>query len=113
MKHYQTYTAQDFAMDDSFQDWILNPDPETISFWESWLEEHPEKREDIAKATEWILFIAKEKNISHPQDEIEVWSKIDQTIQSMEKQSNRKPFIRPWYYAAAATVSLILTHNSD
>ncbi|MEQ9438712.1 MAG: FecR domain-containing protein [Cyclobacteriaceae bacterium] len=107
MKRYQTYTAKDFAMDESFQDWVLNADQEAKSFWEQWLVEYPEKREDVAKAKELVLLLAQEKNISRPQDEIEVWSKINQALQSSEKQLSNKSFPIPWYYVAA-TVSLLL-----
>ena len=107
MKPYQTYTTKDFAMDDFFQDWVLNADQKARTFWESWLEEHPEKRETIANARELVLFLTQEENISHPQDEMEVWSTINQALQSNEKQLSPKPFKIPWYYVAAS-VSLLL-----
>lgn len=45
--HYQT---EDFILDKEFLEWVLNPDTEKNLYWESYLNEYPEKREQISDA---------------------------------------------------------------
>jgi GrpB-like predicted nucleotidyltransferase (UPF0157 family) len=45
MLDYTAYTANDFALEQSFRQWILKKDAGKAVFWERWLAEHPEKRE--------------------------------------------------------------------
>ncbi len=49
-ENYVGFTAVDFAEDGLFIRWVNHPDERSDTFWESFLEEHPEKREDIKVA---------------------------------------------------------------
>jgi ferric-dicitrate binding protein FerR (iron transport regulator) len=49
-ENYVTFTAVDFAEDSFFIRWIKHPDEESDGFWESFLIEHPDKREEIMEA---------------------------------------------------------------
>lgn len=47
---YYNYKTEDFILDKEFLDWVLNPDKEMDLYWESYIREHPEKKEQIADA---------------------------------------------------------------
>lgn len=47
---YSNYTALDFAMDEHFQRWVLTCDIEVAHYWQTWLELHPEKKEEVEEA---------------------------------------------------------------
>jgi transmembrane sensor len=51
------YSVKDFVLNESFQKWTLEPDPEVKAFWENWVNEHPDKAEMIAEAKSviWML----------------------------------------------------------
>lgn len=54
---YTNYKESDFIKDEYFQKWILNPDDMTLNFWENWISEHPEKKEAIESAANFIRLI--------------------------------------------------------
>jgi transmembrane sensor len=49
-KKYIHYSAEDFTEDSFFIRWVKHPDEESTWFWESFINEHPEKRQEIEKA---------------------------------------------------------------
>lgn len=54
---YLDYTVVDFLKDEYFVQWVKRPDQETNLFWESWIQNHPEKRDQIRQAREVIEHI--------------------------------------------------------
>ncbi|MBQ4913789.1 FecR domain-containing protein [Maribacter sp. MMG018] len=47
---YINFTVEDFVNDEYFQRWVFEDDYMVNMFWEKWLSEHEEKREDVEKA---------------------------------------------------------------
>ena len=39
--NYEEFDLVDFVLDESFQQWVLSPSPETNRFWEQWQENNP------------------------------------------------------------------------
>jgi transmembrane sensor len=73
---YQSFSAEDFLLDESFKKWLLDPDPQTIYFWETWLANHPEKRETIEEAKE-LLGLIQFRNQTLASDESDkLWKAI-------------------------------------
>jgi transmembrane sensor len=54
-KDYQTFTVEDFATDESFQEWVFAANPEAQAFWNNWLAENPQKLPLINEAKTLIL----------------------------------------------------------
>ena len=50
--HYRT---EDFLLDDHFQQWVKSPDAENNAYWQKFLSNHPEARQEIEKAKHLIL----------------------------------------------------------
>ncbi|GEO06125.1 hypothetical protein AAE02nite_37890 [Adhaeribacter aerolatus] len=48
--NYQNYRFKDFMLDEEFQQWVLNPDSDANLFWINYLQNHPDKQLEIAKA---------------------------------------------------------------
>lgn len=53
-KSYEDYTVEDFITDESFINWVVNPESIHQHFWESWVAQHPERRKDIEEARQFI-----------------------------------------------------------
>lgn len=47
---YQSYSLEELASDTHFRDWVLNPNPENIAFWQEFLAKYPEKETLILDA---------------------------------------------------------------
>jgi transmembrane sensor len=48
--NYLEFDIEDFLLDTSFQEYCLGNNPDSVSFWKNWLNEHPEKTEMLEKA---------------------------------------------------------------
>jgi transmembrane sensor len=85
MKDISLYSISDFVLDESFQQWVLQPTVETDIVWQNFLEENPAKSEDISKAKKLVLNF-REDNDTPPIERMGlVWSKIkQQTIEQEE-----------------------------
>ena len=104
MKSYKTYAPEDFAQEHSFINWVLGKPGKDHVFWEAWIEQHPEREEDVEIARQLVL------SFTFVQEDIEasrkaaLWSKIDQQT-AVTVVSLRKP--RKWM-AYAATVAILV-----
>lgn len=57
MQQYHLYTARDFALDEYFQEWVLRPDVKNTYYWDTWLKQHPEKKEVVDTAIQLVRSI--------------------------------------------------------
>jgi transmembrane sensor len=85
MKDISLYSISDFVLDESFQQWVLQPTAENDIVWQNFLEENPEKSENISKAKKLVLNF-REDNDTPPIERMDaVWNKIkQQTIEHKE-----------------------------
>ncbi|WP_321997133.1 FecR domain-containing protein [Draconibacterium orientale] len=52
MNKYKLCNSTDFLNDDSFVKWLLKSDHDAEMFWDTFVEEHPEKKNEIEEAVE-------------------------------------------------------------
>lgn len=69
--NYQTYTATDFAADQFFIEWVLEPCAATENFWEAWLEANPDKQTIVLEAREMVL------QLNSTEEELPEWEMQD------------------------------------
>src|SRR3989337_4474910 len=106
MSHYNDYSAKDFALDENFQKWVLDPDEQTTLFWNNLLLNYPHKGKDIEKAIQLVqlsgLSTDPEANAAY----LEVWNNVKDKVTKDRTIGSRK-FSRYASIAAAAAVILI------
>lgn len=107
MKNYTNYEIEDFAADDAFIAWCLQPDDVAGAFWKNWLREHPHHQSTLAEARQLVLDLyAIEAETNEENFEQEVWEKIDaNTNIDSPKTASRKWL---WLSAAAASILMIM-----
>ena len=54
---YETFSAAQFLTDDAFVDHQLSPTPQSTAFWQTWLEEHPHRRQAWQQAADLLAAI--------------------------------------------------------
>ncbi len=78
---FHNYSVKDFLLDESFQRWVSQEDASTISEFDYWLEEYPEKRDTLEQARTTLLQMKSHFEADSSQNEIEeLWSKIQSTM---------------------------------
>lgn len=106
---YTYYNVDQFLVDDDFINWILNPTPETNTFWNTWIEENPQKKETVLNARLFIenINIAEEQfSTIEDKDENELWASINS---SLNKQNHKfSTFNKYKVHLYAASVIMLL-----
>jgi transmembrane sensor len=111
---YLSYRAEDFAADESFQNWVYRRNPPDIRFWERWLQEHPYKHQTVQQAVALLQGLKGTEN-PVPFSSIEAsWQKLDRLIDRQAASQAGKPAIQHylwtgnWYKVAAAIAGILL-----
>lgn len=75
------YSVKDFLLDESFQQWVIQPHKPPVTAWPDWLKEHPEKNIKVNKARAMMeqLKAGLTEDVSH-EDRKEVWLKINNSV---------------------------------
>jgi len=105
MKDFRLYDISDFVMDEDFIRWVHAQREEDNLFWNSWLQQHPDKHLVIATARRIVESIQFQQTVVEtPVIEQEV-SRLLHTITTQQVQpAIRKGMVisYKWWYAAAA-----------
>ena len=97
---YKNYTTEEFILDDDFMNWVLHPNQENDRFWTEFLEQYPEKKQQVKEASFLIRTIrAVEPSISQ--------EKLNQVYLSVKPASTPARKIT-WMMAKTAAVFLLL-----
>ncbi|MCO4294213.1 DUF4974 domain-containing protein [Solitalea sp. MAHUQ-68] len=115
--NYNNYEPEDFAADESFINFYKKSDQKHVSFWESWIESHPEKQKDIQQACsliELLTWQGTDVNFQRNLQKLKTYINLDNS--SLEQMPVIQPDSSPqsggfnWLYftkIAAAIIVLI------
>jgi ferric-dicitrate binding protein FerR (iron transport regulator) len=104
---YSNYSAEDLALDDTFRRWVLNPDDESVQFWNRWLENNPHKEEDIHKAMQLVKLAGLRTDNEVTTAFLDVWEKIKENAeQETRPQKHGTQNYKAWAAAIAALMVL-------
>lgn len=111
LNYYQHFTTESFIDDEFFRKWVLQPNSETISFWEEFRAHYPEKETALETARQLLITLNQ-----HYSTEIEKVSKVQAQF-SFQKVSQKiqptakvvKMTRRTWMaWLSAACVTLLV-----
>ncbi|CAN5278807.1 FecR family protein [soil metagenome] len=103
---YQNYTADDFLQDPTFRKWVLQGTPSDDAFWANFLVSHPQQRETIRQAREFLLTLHDQVEADFPSDH-----QVDSIYKRILENAQETPVrsLRQWpVWWAAASISLLL-----
>jgi ferric-dicitrate binding protein FerR (iron transport regulator) len=104
--HFEKYKLLDFLMDESFQNWVKQSDSDDSKFWESWLIDHPDKKEDAEEAKAMLNSVHfKDKGFSK-QEMSDLWDDIRMKSIGSDDWSVYGSKIGIWKYLKVAAVLL-------
>lgn len=73
---YSRHRLEDFIQDEYFQQWVLEGDSMTCSYWENWLAKHPDKKETAERAKKAIRLMANDEDTLSEADFNRIWQHI-------------------------------------
>lgn len=107
MKDYYHFSANDFAMDDSFRAWVWKPTAESNAYWREWIAKHPDKSAEVEEA------IALLRKLSFPEYSLSateissVWEKIKEADTWSVEPGLAAPRRSLWRWPAVAATLLL------
>ncbi|MPR33224.1 FecR family protein [Salmonirosea aquatica] len=99
-KDFRNFEIEDFAFDETFQNWVLDPDSEYRSFWEQYIASHPRQTDKILAARTLVLELKTQQSISDDHDLADsIWQNIQHRIRP--KRRWLLPARPGWQWAAS------------
>ncbi|MFD1143138.1 FecR family protein [Larkinella insperata] len=108
---YNHYKAGDFAAEESFIAWVRQSDPDHQAFWESWVNEHPEKAGEVALARQLLSLWQITQPAPAPDAMTEVWQAIQGGCQETVREAvalGRRTFWQSYGRWAAVFLGTLL-----
>ncbi|MFW5760533.1 MAG: FecR family protein [Cyclobacteriaceae bacterium] len=122
---YLHYTEDDFFHDPKFRKWVLQPDPELNYFWERWIMNHPEKKNQVKLARRLIKTVHIVEYNWNSERKSNLWQKINKTLiynnsigrpksnvvqlNHNYKRDKRSTFKSTWFRAAVGSLLILVS----
>jgi ferric-dicitrate binding protein FerR (iron transport regulator) len=120
---YSQYDIADFAADDQFVSWVIQPNEQLDAFWLNWSERHPQKAKVLYEARLMVLLMNSRRLHLEDTRKEELWNSIQEKafLNDAEPPVTNSPagkrFARTWTKIAATLlivlVSLSIVHFAD
>lgn len=110
---YSKFKTEDFIADEYFIQWVKSPNEASNEFWNAWLSTHPEQKESILKAKEFITLLDLDERKVPEGKFLELWQNIAKATAfnepvhlSVAEESSQSAhrFSFSWIYRAAAAI---------
>lgn len=111
---YISYTIQDFLDDDAFVKWaggVVENDPETARFWETFPQAYPDSAEHYRQALQFIQAYRTQDTVTADNRKAQLLSRITATIQEQPviATTGKVKWLRPWMKIAASLLLIAAT----
>ena len=87
---YKEFKSEDFAADESFQNYFLNENEEDRGYWEKWIEQNPSRAKDIESAKKILNSISFQ--VSPKETQIAL-TQLKQQMKTTPKKNRRLPIL--------------------
>jgi transmembrane sensor len=109
MDKYKDYQTEDFLRDESFINWVLDPDGADSQAWVKWMNSGPAKKDEAQKAIDIIRSFQFKKEAVTDDFYVNLKQRIDNTIAAAHTiPVKRKAVIGAWLKAAAVITGLLI-----
>jgi transmembrane sensor len=99
---YQSF--EDFILDESFRGYATGSSEASVSFWNKWLEAHPEKEAEVKKASKILVTLLSNRKLAVPVDKNDSLAELIGRIELEEKFQDKNRFIIPAWLKAVAVI---------
>jgi ferric-dicitrate binding protein FerR (iron transport regulator) len=100
---YQSF--EDFILDESFREYVLGSSGSSVDFWKNWIQNHPEKEGEVAKASRILSTLLNSRKLAVPVDKQESLAELLKRIEADDKARRlERIFIPGWLKVAAVII---------
>jgi transmembrane sensor len=107
MMNYRKYKATDFATDPYFRLWAIEQDQDAAIFWVDWLNDNPDKKEEVDEARAFLYVLAEKPDQTN---DAEIRGRVEATlrmIQEGQEHIGTLPTRKLWYMSYARIAAMI------
>ncbi|MGK7397385.1 MAG: FecR family protein [Candidatus Cyclobacteriaceae bacterium M3_2C_046] len=102
---YEKFTALEFAQDDAFIRWVKNPAEADIRFWQTYINQHPDQKDQILEAHKLVLTLQFKEHKVSQETITDNWNRL---INQTDISSRSKNRLFPSFKMAAALLILVI-----
>lgn len=106
MKHEEYQDFEDFILDDSFREYVQGSSGSSVNFWKDWISSHPEKADEVTKASRILSTLLNRRKLAVPVDKQESLTELLNRIESEDKVGRPGRMIIPSWLKVAAVIIL-------
>lgn len=112
--NYQDYNVADFISDQSFINWVKEPDASSDKFWKEFLQQYPHRAEALQEAREFVSLMNFTDGALDDAAIIKMKSNIDLALLDPEEglDAETQSFWRRGWFKVAASVSILVIIGS-
>jgi ferric-dicitrate binding protein FerR (iron transport regulator) len=107
-RNYAHYQAEQFAADEAFARWVVEPGPASDAFWTGWLQAHPEKEEVIREARRLVKLVRLQPELPDERTKAEIWEAIRAQRLAGTATRPATAWWRRWQVAASVVLVVAL-----
>ena len=113
---YSQFTTRDFVLDDSFRQWVLQPSETVMSFWHTFMLQHPEQQATLDEAIAILLHLRVQYDDLTEASQSRIWQVLEQAYASQTVVVPLHRSARWWqqtgWQIAASVAGLLLLGGS-
>lgn len=110
---YRKFTTSDFIENDAFRKFVVDQDEQSISFWNGFIEKHPEKKHEIDEAAKFINGLNAINERTYEEDKHAILEKLNNKIQLDSGFQKKLISLKKHYILrVAASIAVLLTVGS-
>ena len=110
---YNQYTVNDFVLDDAFRQWVFQPNEQNMTFWHTFMLQHPAQQAVIDEAASLLLHLNTRYDDLTSASQERIWQVLERAF---DEQQVDQAVVRPlwqqsgfiWRIAASLTGFLLL-----
>ncbi|AEI47312.1 FecR family protein [Runella slithyformis] len=103
---YYHFTAEDFAADDYFKEWVCSPTADSDAFWRDFLRECPERYYQLEEARRLILGLSQLAPAPQVAQSVPlIWARIEDSLQG---HSTPRKYIQWRWYTGVLSIAAVL-----
>jgi transmembrane sensor len=103
---YTNYDIEDFAFDESFQQWVFDENSEHSAFWEKYIAEHPRQTDKILSARSMVQQLKVDESLNEPHVDLMrvIWSNVQKRTEHKRVVFWKR--LSRWHVAASTLLVL-------